>query len=125
MKQRHIRIGDDLADDEVVVVRGGVLDPEVLREDALRNHAIYGTFGISVFAIRDATLDELAQSVPLVRFERLTLMTVGVIRRAGLTLEPTGRNRRHYDIVFGELDTGVAALCACEHRTWVNPYHER
>ncbi|HEX9969576.1 MAG TPA: hypothetical protein VGB03_05510, partial [Acidimicrobiales bacterium] len=55
---RLIRDGDELRDDDVVVVRGGRLDPEILRADALRNHAIYGTFGVSVFALRDATLDE-------------------------------------------------------------------
>jgi len=39
-------------------VRGGELDREILRTDALRNHAIYGTYGISVFAVRDLTFDE-------------------------------------------------------------------
>jgi len=55
-----------------VLVRGGELDPDVLSADALRYHSIYGVYGISVFAVRDATLEELAQQVPLVRFERLT-----------------------------------------------------
>ncbi len=57
------------------------------------------------------------------RFERLTLMMVE-IRQAGLALEPTGRNRRHFDNTFDDLEGGVAALCACEHTIWVNPYHE-
>jgi hypothetical protein len=39
----------------------------VLSADALRYHSIYGLYGISVFAVRDATLEELAQQVPLVR----------------------------------------------------------
>jgi|HubBroStandDraft_5_1064220.scaffolds.fasta_scaffold21164_4 hypothetical protein len=30
-------------------------------------HSIYGVCGISVFAVRGATVDELAQQVPLVR----------------------------------------------------------
>jgi hypothetical protein len=64
MKQRYLRVGDELADDESVVVRGGELDREILRTDALRNHAIYGSYGISVFAVRDLTLDELAQQPP-------------------------------------------------------------
>jgi hypothetical protein len=45
-----------------------------VRVDALRYHSIYGTYGISVFAVRDATLDEMAQQVPLVRFEWLILL---------------------------------------------------
>lgn len=43
-----------------------MLDPEVLRVDAERYHGIYGSYGISVFAVRDATLEELAQQTPLV-----------------------------------------------------------
>ncbi len=124
MKQRYLRQGDDLSDSSEVVVRGGELDAELLRADALRNHAIYGTYGISVFALRDATLDELAQQPPLVRFASLTLMTVGALRAVGLRLEPTGRNPRHFDVTFEDLDSGVAGLAACEYRTVVNPYNE-
>lgn len=92
MKQRFIREGDELKDNSSVVVRGGPLDPEVITPDALRHHDIYGTYGISVFAIRDTTLDELAQQPPLIRFELLTVIVVGVLREAGLLLQPTGRN---------------------------------
>lgn len=124
VKQRHIRVGDDLDDEVTVVVRGGELDAELLREDALRNYAVYGTYGVSVFAVRDLTLDELAQQAPLVRFGQLTLITVGALRAAGLRLEPTGRNPRHYDISFDDLDDGVDRLIRCEHRTVDNPYHQ-
>lgn len=124
MKQRYLREGDELGDAEAVVVRGGDLDREILRADALRNQAIYGSFGISVFAVRDLSLDELAQMPPLVRFERLTIMTAGVLRAAGLRLEPTGRNPRHFDVSFDDLDDGADRLCNCEHRVMVNPYHE-
>ncbi len=123
-KERYRRPGDTLDDDETVVIRGGELDRLLLRDDALRNHAIYGVFGISVFALRDATVDELAQQSPMVRFETLTLITVGALRAAGLALEPTGRNPRHFDVVFDDLDLGVERLCGCEHRTIVNPYYE-
>ncbi|MGH3266721.1 MAG: hypothetical protein ACRDNS_32590 [Trebonia sp.] len=124
MKQRFVRVGDELANDVTVVVRGGVLDPGLLRRDALRNYAIYATYGISVFAARDLTVDELAQQVPLVRFEQLTLVAVGALRAAGLRLEATGRNPRHFDIGFDDLDEGIARLLSCEHRIVINPYHE-
>ena len=124
MKQRFVRIGDELDDDVTIVVRGGRLDRELLRADALRNQAIYGSFGISVFAARDLTVDELAQQPPLVRFAELTLVTVGALRQAGLRLEPTGRNPRHFDVSFDDLDHGIAQLELCEHRTIPNPYHE-
>jgi hypothetical protein len=123
-KQRHLRTGDTLDDDETIVIRGGRLDHEVLRADALRYHAVYGDYGLSVFAARDLSVDELAQQVPLVRFEVLTLVRAGVLRAAGLRLDPTGRNRRHYTVVFDDLDSGVGALVACEHTEWINPYHE-
>lgn len=45
----------------------------------MRYHNVYGSYGISVFAARDATLDELAQQVPLVRFARLTLIKVAAV----------------------------------------------
>ncbi len=124
MKQRYLRAGDHLGDDVTVVVRGGVLDADLLRQDALRNHAIYNTYGISVFAARDMTVDELAQQAPLIRFGTLTLMTAGAIRAAELRLEATGRNPNHFDIAFDDIDEGVARLIGCEHRTFVNPYHE-
>jgi hypothetical protein len=124
MKQRFVRLGDELADDASVVVRGGELDRDVLRSDAARHHDIYGTYAISVFAVRDATLDELAQQRPLIRFERLTLTTAGALRRAGLRLEATGRNPRHFSVAFDDLDDGVERLRASDHRVVVNPYHE-
>ena len=123
-KQRHLRPGDRLEDDATIVIRGGLLDPDGLRADAQRHHAVYGSYGISVFAARDAAIDELAQQVPLVRFEVLTLVRVGVLRAAGFGLEPTGRNPRHFTVVFDDLEAGIAALLACEHRSWTNPYHE-
>ncbi len=123
-KQRHVREGDRLDDDETIVIRGGRLDPEVLRADAQQYHAIYGDYGLSVFVVRGISVDELAQLVPLVRFEVLTLIRVGVLRAAGFRLDPTGRNPRHFTLLFDDLDAGVAALVSTEHHSWANPYHE-
>jgi hypothetical protein len=124
VKLRRLREGDALQDGEVVLVRGGELNPAVLRADALRYQCIYGTYGVSVFAIRDATLDEMAQQVPLVRFDRLTLLRVKDVRGAGLRLEPTGRNPRHYTVGFDDLHTGVRQLAGCDHQVIPNPYHD-
>lgn len=123
-KRRHVRDGDHIDDGTTIVIRGGVLDAAALRVDAQRYHDIYGEYGISVFAARDATIDELAQVVPLVRFETLTLVRVGALRAAGFRLDPTGRNPRHFTVAFDDLDEGVAALLSCEHLLWANPYHE-
>jgi hypothetical protein len=124
VKLRRLRDGDVLEDDGIVLVRGGELDPDVLSTDALRYHSIYGVYGISVFAVRDATLEELAQQVPLVRFERLTVLTVGDVLAAGLRLEPTGRNPRHYTVGFADLDDGVRRLAGCPHQVVPNSYYD-
>jgi hypothetical protein len=86
---------------------------------------VYGTYAVSVFAAHGVSVDELAQEPPLVRFEVLTLMTVGAIRAAGLRLVPSGRNPRHHSIDCDDLDDGVSRLLRCEHRVYVNPYHDR
>lgn len=124
MKDRCVRPGDHLDDAASVVVRGGTLDREILRSDAERMHAIYGIYGVSVFAVREVPLDELAQQPPLVRFAQLTLVTVGSLRSAGLRLEPTGRNPQHFTVVLDDLAPGVEALAGCDHRTVDNPYHD-
>ena len=100
MKLRRLRDGDVLEDGDVVLVRGGDLDPDILSEDAVRYHSIYGVYGISVCAVRDATIDELAQQAPLVRFDRLSLLTVRDVLAAGMRLEPTGRNPRHFTVAL-------------------------
>ena len=49
-KDRYRREGDTLDRADMVVIRGGALGPELLYADALRNHSVYGVYGISVFA---------------------------------------------------------------------------
>ena len=98
MKRRYIRPDDELRDDTVVPVRGGVLDVETMREDAVAAFDVYGVYALSVFALLGKTLDELAQPAPLVRFGHLTLMTVGALHAARLRLVPTGRRPLHYSV---------------------------
>jgi hypothetical protein len=124
MKQRFIRPDAELDDDAIIVLRGGALDRELLRIDAMRNYAVYNVYGVSVFAVLDASIDELSQIPPLVRFAVLTIVQVGDLRTAGLRLEATGRNPRHYDIGFEDLDEGIAKLVECNHRTVDNVYFE-
>lgn len=123
MKLRRLREGDVLDDDGITLVRGGDLDLDVLRADAVRYYGVYGSYGISVFAARGATLDEMAQQVPLVRFAKLTLFKVAAVRNAGLRLEPTGRHPRHYTVGFDDLDHGIAALASLAHDVVPNLYH--
>jgi hypothetical protein len=84
---------------------------------------IYQTYGISVFAARGQSLDELAQQVPLVRYPRLTIVTAGELVDCGLRLEPTGRNPHHFTAAFDDLSEGVKGLMGCDLQTMPNPYH--
>jgi hypothetical protein len=124
MKLRRLRDGDVLEDGDVVLVRGGELDLDILCADAARYHSIYGVYGISVFAVRDATVDELAQQAPLVRFDRLTLLTVRDVLAAGMRLEPTGRNPSHYTVGFDDLEDGMRRLASCPHQVMPNVYYD-
>jgi hypothetical protein len=90
----------------------------------MRNYEVYNEYGISGFAVLDATIEELAQMPPLVRFAMLTVARVGDLKAAGLRLEPTGRNPRHYEITFENLDEGIASLTLCGHRTIDNVYYD-
>lgn len=90
MKQRFVRPDDELTDETVIVVRGGALLREALEVDASRAFKAYGVHSISVFAADGVTVDRLAQQMPLVRFELLTLMTVGTVRAGGTSSRADG-----------------------------------
>ncbi len=112
---------EQVADQDLVVVRGGRLDRKVLRFDAVEAHRRFGEYGVSVFAAADeAELDGLSRG-RLSRFDLLTLMRAGTIRAAGLELRPTFRSP-HYTIMLPDLDADLARLVACENETRVNPY---
>jgi len=122
-KRRHVRDGDRLDDDDTIVIRGGRLDPAVLRIDAERYHTIYGEYGISVFAARGATIDELAQAVPLVRFETLTSSESAIYGPPGSgSIRPAGTRStsRSRSTTSNEGSTRSRR----EHLNWINPYHE-
>ena len=117
---RLVRSEDDLTDD-VQVVRGGSLDPEVIRADARRMFAVYGVHGVSVFALRGLPVAELAEQPPLVCFAKLTILRVGLLREAGLRLEPTGNNPLHFTVVMDPFEERVTALCALSAPSGATP----
>lgn len=89
MRLRRLR-DDDVLEGDTRLVRGGELDPDVLRADARRYYDVYATYGISVFAVRSLSLAEMAQQVPLVRFRRMTIITARELAGCGLRLERPG-----------------------------------
>ena len=121
MSPYRVRL-EALADDALVVVRGGPLSADALRLDAEAAHERFGEYGVSVLAAADElALDALARD-RLAQYEVLTVMTAGAIRRAGLELRPTFR-RPHYTVMLPHLERDVARLVTCENRERENPHH--
>ena len=119
-KKQRQRRGEQLPDDAAFVVRGDLLVPEVLAASATENDAIYGFFGVSVFAeVGGITWADIA-STKLRRADWVVLFTAGALRRAGLELWDTGQ-APHYDIVHAHLDQLVSRILGCEHRVVPNP----
>jgi len=115
---------ESLADDSLVVVRGGALERDELVADAERAFRRFGEHAISVLAARsEKELDALA-STTLRGYELLTITTAGAIRRAGLELRPTFR-RPHYSVMLPELNADVDRLVRCENEEWTNPHYAR
>jgi len=113
---------EDLADEALVVVRGGAMEMRSLRLDAVRAHRRFGEFAISVLAGPDEpAIDELARTT-LRRHVVLTLVTAGAIRSAGLELRPTFR-RPHYSVVLPNLDDGLHRLMTCQTVERDNPHY--
>jgi hypothetical protein len=110
-------------DDDLFLVRGDELAAETLRRDAIRTYRRFGEYGISVLgALTETDIDELAGGL-LRRFEVLTVMTAGALRRSGIELRPTFR-RPHYTVMLPNVDEDVFRLLRCENERRVNDYYE-
>jgi hypothetical protein len=110
-------------DDGLFLVRGDELAAATLRSDALRTYRRFGEYGVSVLgASTEADIDELAGGL-LRRFEVLTVMTAGALRRSGIQLRPTFR-RPHYTVMLPDLDEDIFRLLRCDNERRVNRYYE-
>lgn len=119
-KKQRQRRGEQLPNDAAFVVRGDLLEPSVLATSAQENKAIYGFFGVSVFAeVGGLTWAEIA-STKLRRAEWVVLFTARALLANGLDLWDTGQ-APHYDIVHDDLDQLVSRILGCEHRVVPNP----
>ncbi|MGI8684175.1 MAG: hypothetical protein ACR2MO_03615 [Acidimicrobiales bacterium] len=112
-----------LADDALVVVRGGFLERARLRRDAELTHRRFGEHGISVLgAPDDESFDAIARTT-LQRESVLTLIRVGTLRAAGLEVRPTFR-RPHFTVMLPDLDSDLDRLLACDNEVRENPHHQ-
>ncbi|HUP86742.1 MAG TPA: hypothetical protein VM143_13845 [Acidimicrobiales bacterium] len=119
-KKRRKRRGEPLPDDAALIVRGDLLDPDLLAEAARDNDAIYGFYGVSVFAeVGGATWEQIA-ATKLGRAEWIVLFTARALLDAGLELWDTGQ-APHFDIVHDDVDELVRRILGCEHRVIANP----
>lgn len=107
----------------LVVIRGDLLDRDLLRVDAERARRRFGQYGISVMAARDAgAIDDLARTV-FRRFEWLTITTVADIQRTGLEILPTFR-RPHCTVLLPDLEADLDRLLRCQTVLAINPHAE-
>lgn len=123
-KKERRRRGEPLPDQATIVVRGELLDPDLLAEAAQANEEIYGFFGVSVFAEMAGLTWERIASTKLVRAEWLVLFALGSLLDAGLQVWDTGQTP-HYDIVHEDRDELVRRILGCEHRIVRNPAQEQ
>jgi DUF1680 family protein len=105
-----------------VVIRGDLLDPDVLAVSATRNFEVYGFYGISVFAeTEEVPWTDLAAS-RFAKAEWLVLFTAGELVDAGLELWDTGV-APHFDVVHDSLAELVERMLGTSHRVLQNPHH--
>ena len=109
----------------LLVVRGGALDPELSRADAVRFQRRYprwGRYGISAyFAADDQEIDVLCKT-RLERFGTVTVFCLSALDAAGIEVVPTFR-RPHATLAHADLEVLVNGLHSCEPRIIINRYH--
>ena len=106
-----------------MLVRGGDLDADILSEDAVLPQHLRR---LRDFGVRRPRRHHRGTrpAGATGRFDRLSLLTVRDVLAAGMRLEPTGRNPRHFTVGFDDLQTGVQRLVSCAHRVVPNAYHD-
>jgi hypothetical protein len=92
-----------------MLVRGGELDPDVLRDSGRANFVVYGFYGVSVWRYGDdEQLADLA-ATKLRAASVLALFDAGDLAAAGLELWDTGQ-APHYDVVATDAGSDLDAL---------------
>jgi hypothetical protein len=114
-----------LPDDAVLVVRGDVLDGELLRADAERfgrRYPEWGRSGVSGYYARgENEVDALCQT-KMINFETVVVFAIRDLERNGIDVVGTFRTP-HVTLAAVDIQTLLAALTGCPHQVRDNPYH--
>jgi hypothetical protein len=122
MAKQRARRGEPPLANETVVIRGDLLDPDLLSESAQRNFDVYGFYGVSVFAETPEVAWTVLAASRFVAVGWLVLFTAGDLRAAGLELWDTGM-APHYDVVHDDLGGLVSRMLGTVHRVVPNPFN--
>ena len=121
-RQRRRR-GEPLPAATTLLLRGDALDPLELAETAEDNLAVYGFYGVSVFAEVNGMVLESIAARRLARHEWLVVFRAGDLLEAGLELWDTGQSP-HYDVVHEDKTQLVSLMAGCAHRLLPNAHYD-
>ncbi|HEX7461132.1 MAG TPA: hypothetical protein VF317_03035 [Dermatophilaceae bacterium] len=115
-----------LPSDAVLVVRGDILEDELLRVDAARfsrRYPDWGHCGVSGYYARDE--DEVAAlcQTKLANFATVVVFTRADLEAVGIDVIGTFRTP-HVTLAAADIEALVTALIRCPHQVQENPYHE-
>lgn len=114
-----------LPDDAVLVVRGDVLNGELLSADAARFSRRYPKWdrtGVSGFYARDDDEVGALCQTKMVNFESIIVFAREDLERNGIEVVGTFRTP-HVTLAASDIQTLLAALIRCPHQVRDNPYH--
>ena len=114
-----------LPDDAVLVVRGDVLDGELLRADAARFSRRYPEWdrtGVSAYYARDENEVGALCQTKMINFETVVVFAIGDLERNGIDVVATFRTP-HVTLAARDIQTLLAALVGCPHQVRGNPYY--
>jgi hypothetical protein len=114
-----------LPDDALMVVRGDVLDGELLHADAARFSRRFPEWdraGVSGYYARDENEVGALCQTKLVNFETVVVFARADLERSGIDVVGTFRTP-HVTLAARDIHTLLAALIGCPHQVRDNPYH--
>lgn len=115
-----------LPSDAVLVVRGDILEDELLRVDAARftrRYPDWGRSGVSGYYARDEDEVVALCQTKLANFATVVVFTRADLEAEGIDVIGTFRTP-HVTLAAADIEALVTALTRCPHQVRENPYHE-